>query len=156
MKPRYDGRMSERRPHGVVEDGRNGRPTKGDAMSAELLLYIGSALIVLWAVAHILPVATVLEGYEPITPANRLIVKMTWVSEGMSLGFLGVLVALVTAVAPAGEPTQRAVVLAATAMLVVSAVWTTLTGSRTRIVPMMICPVVKSVVAALWLLAVLL
>jgi hypothetical protein len=72
---------------------------------------------------------------------------MEWVAEGLTLCFIGLLV-LVSAIADAGAtmPVMSAL------MLLVMAAWTALTGARTSIVPIKICPFVTTGVAVLFLL----
>ncbi len=120
-------------------------------MSAELLVYAGSAIIFLWGVAHIVPTKAVVAGFGPVTTDNRRIITMEWVAEGLSLTFIGVLVFLVTALAGPDASGVRVVYGACAGMLLVMAAWTALTGGRTATVIFKICPVVKTGVAALFI-----
>lgn len=119
-------------------------------MTPQLPLYAGSAIAALWGVAHIVPTRNVLAGFEPLSRDNRLVLKMEWVAEGLTLVFLGVLGFLVTVLA--GPTGAGAVVVyrAAAGMLLVMAAWTAVTGARTAVVFFKICPLVKSVVAVLF------
>ncbi len=121
-------------------------------MAASTLLYIGSAVIVLWGISHIAPTRSVANGFGPISIDNRRIITMTWASEGLTLCFIGGLVLLVTLL---GEPQSSTAVLvyrAAAGMLVLTAAWTALTGARTSVIPMKVCPFIKTAVAVLYVL----
>jgi len=120
-------------------------------MTANILLYVGSAILVLWGIAHIVPTRSVVEGFGAISPDNQRIVTMTWVSEGLALCFIGLLVLLTTLRASPGDSLPVLVYRLSAAMLVITAVWTSMTGARTPILPMKICPVVKAGAAVLFL-----
>ncbi len=125
-------------------------------MNPALALYAGSIIILVWGVAHIIPTRAVVAGFEPLTRDNRLVLTQEWVAEGLTLAFIGALGLLVTATA--GPQALGAVVVyrASAAMLVVLAVWTAIMGGRTAAVPFKLCPVVKSVAAALFVVGSLL
>jgi hypothetical protein len=65
-------------------------------MPGILLLYIGSILVLCWGVAHLFPTKNIVKGFGDISPDNRLIITMEWITEGVSLIFIGVLTALVS------------------------------------------------------------
>lgn len=125
-------------------------------MKSRILLYIGSIVISLWGVSHIIPTPGVVEGFGSITRDNRLIITMEWVAEGLTLCFIGSLVLYVTLRADPSDPVSVMVYRAAALMLLVMAVWTGLTGARTAIIPIKICPIVKTTVASLFILGSLL
>ena len=122
-------------------------------MRPEYLLYTGSAIIFAWGVAHIVPTKSVVAGFEPLTRDNRLVLTMEWIAEGLTLAFIGVLGVLMTALV--GPETAGAAVAyrACAGMLVVLAAWTALMGARTAVVMFKICPVVKTAVAAMFVVA---
>ena len=78
---------------------------------------------------------------------------MEWAAEGLTLAFIGLLVLLITALHGSEDSVSRTVYRVSAAMLLVMALWTLLTGARTSIVPMKICPAVKTAVATLFLIA---
>ncbi len=121
-------------------------------MLGDILIYVGAGIIILWGIAHIAPTKSVVKGFGPISRENQRLITMTWVSEGLTLCFIGVLVLLVTLLGKAGAPLSLIVYRACAAMLLITAVWTGLTGARTPVLPMKLCPVVKTVVATLLLL----
>jgi len=121
-------------------------------MSDTLVLYIGSILIFFWGIAHIIPTKAVVRGFGALSQENRRILTMEWVAEGLTLCFVGMLVLATTIL---GRPPSRASLIVyrgSSVMLLVMAGWTLLTGARTSVVPIKICPVVKTVVAILFFL----
>jgi hypothetical protein len=121
-------------------------------MAATIMLYAGSVIITLWGIAHIVPTKQVVAGFEPLSADNRRVLTMEWVSEGMTLCFIGVLSLLITALLPASATAASLVYRACAAMLVVMAAWTLATGGRTSVIQFKICPAVKTSVAVLFLL----
>lgn len=121
-------------------------------MKNKIMLYVGSIVILLWGVSHILPTSSVVESFGSITRDNQLIITMEWVAEGLTLCFLGALVLYVTLRADPSNPVSVMVYRAAALMLLVMAVWTGLTGARTSVIPIKICPIVKTAVAILFIL----
>ncbi len=120
---------------------------------ATALAYVGAAVITAWGVSHIMPTPSVVAGLGEASLTNRRILAMEWVAEGFALVFLGVLAAAVTLVEPPPNPVTLAVYRLAAGMLLVMAAWTAMTGARTPIVPIKICPFVKSAVAGILLVA---
>ncbi|MFC1985038.1 hypothetical protein ACFLT4_03345 [Chloroflexota bacterium] len=118
----------------------------------DILLYIGSIIITLWGIAHIIPTKPIVRGFGEISEDNKKIITMESIAEGLTLCFLGVLVLLVTALAGSQNPAAFIVYMASAVMLLVMAGLTLLTGARTSIVWYKICPVVKTIVAVLFLL----
>jgi hypothetical protein len=122
-------------------------------MKSKILLIIGSIVIILWGISHIVPTKGVVEGFGPITEENRLLITMEWVAEGLTLCFIGILVLCVTLLAGPVNPASVIVYRASATMLLVMAVWTGVTGARTSVIPIKICPIVKMAVAILYIWA---
>ena len=118
----------------------------------DILLYIGSALIFIWGIAHIIPTKSVVKGFGEISDDNTKIITMEWVAEGITLCFIGLLVLLVTAIVGSQNPVSALVYRISAGMLVVMAIWTSLTGARTSVIPIKICPIVKTAVAILFII----
>lgn len=125
-------------------------------MAAATWLYIGSAIIILWGIAHILPTKSIVAGFGTLSMDNTRILTMEWVAEGLTLIFLGALVLLTTLIIGTENPTANLVFLSAAGMLFVMAIWSAFTGARTSVLPMKACPFIKSIVAMLFILAVVL
>ena len=119
----------------------------------EILVYVGSAIIFVWGVGHIIPTRSVVAGFGDITTDNRRIITMEWVGEGLTLCFIGVLGALIALADGLSVSAGRVVLRAAAVMLFVMAALTAATGARTPIGPIKACPIVKSAVAALYVAA---
>ena len=100
----------------------------------EILIYIGSAIIILWAIAHLIPTKTILKSYEPISGDNKKILAMEWIVDGLALIFLGMLPLLVTILGDPQSYTADIVYIASAVMLLVMAVLTLFTGTRTCVI----------------------
>ena len=116
---------------------------------SEILVYIGSILVIIWGIAHILPIKSVINGFGQITEDNRKIITMEWAVEGITLFFIGFLAILVMAESGLKNPVTLVVIRACAIMLLVLAGLSALTGARTSILPMKICPFVKTACAVL-------
>jgi hypothetical protein len=125
-------------------------------MINDILLYVGAAISTLWGIAHIVPTKSVVNGFGQISQDNKRIITMEWIAEGLTLCFIGLLVLFVTIWGEAPNRTSTIVYLASVSMLVVMAALTSVTGARTSIVPIKICPFVKVAVAILFFLGVVL
>jgi hypothetical protein len=121
-------------------------------MINETLLYIGSALIIIWGIAHLIPTRAIVSGFGEISEDNKKIIAMESIAEGLTLIFLGVLPLLVTILSDSTSQTGDIVYLACAAVLLIMAVLTLFTGARTSLIPYKICPAIKTVVAVLYIL----
>jgi len=121
----------------------------------ETLLYVGSSVIILWGTAHIIPTRAIVNGFGEISEDNRKVLTMELIAEGLTLIFLGVLPLLVTVLVGIQDRTAGIVYLACAVMLLVMAVLTGVTGARTSTIWYKICPAVKTIVAALFILSVM-
>jgi len=118
-----------------------------------ILLHVGSGVLMVWGFAHLFPTRTVVRGFGDISRDNRLTITQTWVSEGMALVFIGLVAALTGFLELAGS-LSPAVRLASAGTLIVLAIWHWLTGSRTPVAPMKVCPFLLCSVALLYALSV--
>ncbi|GAB6283276.1 MAG: hypothetical protein STSR0008_20360 [Ignavibacterium sp.] len=116
-----------------------------------MLLYIGSIVITLWGIAHIVPTKSIVTGFGLISEDNRKIITMEWIAEGLTLCFIGFLVLFIT-ILEGLNPVSIIVYRISAVMLFIMAGLTQLTGARTSILPIKICPVVKTAVAILFFL----
>ena len=120
----------------------------------EIMLYGGSAIIILWGIAHIaIPTKDIIKGFGPISVDNKRILAMEWIMEDLTLSFLGLLVILITVLEGRGNPASTIVYRASSVMLVIMAGVSLFTGARTAILPMKLCPAIFSTVALLFWLA---
>ena len=120
-------------------------------MTQSILLYGGAIVIIVWGIAHIAPTSKVVKGFGDISRDNKLVVVQTWVSEGLALCFIGVLVLLAKVLGEPDTPLTTGVIVACGAMLLLMAAWHLPTGARTNILPMKICVGVLTVVGTMFL-----
>jgi hypothetical protein len=118
---------------------------------AEALIYAGAIIVLLWGVAHLIPTGSVVVGFGRISLDNRRVLTMEWVAEGLTMLFVGALVAAVTLSAGAGDSVAVLVYRMAAGLLVGIGVPTALTGARTPIAWFKACPLVMATVVALLL-----
>ncbi len=117
------------------------------------LLFIGSAVIFLWGIGHLFPTRNVVAGFGELSSDNTKIITMEWLMEGITLCFLGVLVALVASILGPLDAATHLIARAIAAMLLIMATISAFTGARTAILPMKLCPYIKSAVAVAFLIA---
>ena len=117
-----------------------------------VLVTIGSIVITLWGIAHLLPTKSVVAGFGAISGDNRKIITMEWIAEGLTLCFIGLLVLLVTLYAGPQNLVSILVYKVTAWVLVVMAGLTFVTGAKTSITSIKVCPLVKSIVAILFFL----
>jgi hypothetical protein len=117
-----------------------------------VVLLVGSLVITVWGVAHLFPTRSIVNGFGSISLDNKRIITMEWVVEGLTLCFIGVLVLLVTSFAGPQNLVSVLVYQAAAWMLVVMAALAFMTGAKTSITAIKVCPLVKSIVAILFFL----
>lgn len=65
-------------------------------MSGAIIIYIASLLLFGWGATHLAKTGPVVQGFGEISADNRRIVQMEWLTEGVALVFIGVLIAIVT------------------------------------------------------------
>jgi hypothetical protein len=118
----------------------------------DTLIYIGSAVIILWGIAHLIPTRQIIKGFGDISADNKKILAMELLSEGLTLIFLGVLPMLIILYGDTQSQTAHIVFFAEAGMLLVMAVVTTFTGARTPVFWYKLCPAVKVIVAAFFVL----
>jgi hypothetical protein len=120
-------------------------------MINEVLIYTGAAVIMLWGIAHIIPTKQIVKGFGAIAEDNKKILTMEVIAEGLTLIFLGVLPILVTAIGDSSNLTAQIIYVTSGVLLLVMAILTLATGARTPTIWYRICPVVKTVVAVLYI-----
>ena len=116
-----------------------------------VLLYIGAALTTLWGVAHLFPTSSVVKGFGAISADNKNIITMEWIVEGVSLIFIGALVALVTIINPVDSVSTAVYVLSAIGLIVLALV-SLFTGFKVKFLPFRLCPFIFTASAILILI----
>jgi hypothetical protein len=110
-------------------------------MGNRILLYLGSALPLLWGVAHLVPTRSVLNGFGDITADNRRTLAMEWIGEWVTLIFLGLFVVVVTLI-DSSTRQAKAVYALAFAMLNTLSLVSLLTGFKNRLIVFKLCPLI--------------
>ncbi len=105
-----------------------------------ILLCVGSAIPVIWGVAHLFATSSAVKGFGDISQDNRRIATMEWIMEGLLLVFIGVVVLVATIVDRSGI-TSRWVYRLSFLMLNIMSGVSLFTGFRVRFVPYRLCPV---------------
>ena len=124
-------------------------------MFNSILLYSSAILVAFWGIAHLFPTKGVVKNFGDISQDNKRIITMEWVVEGINLAFVGFLIALVTATSGPENEVAKLVYLSAAGLLIILAVWHSLTGARTKAIPMKLCPVIFCTGALLLILGTL-
>ncbi len=122
-------------------------------MTNQILLYLGAFLTGLWGVTHLFPTKGVIEGFGDISEDNRNIITMEWIVEGVSLVFIGVLVAAVTMIDPTNVVSLMVYRLSALALIVLAGV-SLFTGFKVNFIAYKLCPAIFTLSAVLMLLGV--
>jgi hypothetical protein len=117
----------------------------------QILLYIASALTMFWGTAHLFPTKSVVRGFGEITTDSKRIIAMEWITEGVGLIFIGILVATVTAI-DSSSMVSRSVYTASVLGLLVLAVVSLFTGFKVKFLPFKLCPFIFTASAILILL----
>jgi len=110
-------------------------------------------VVAVWGVAHVVPTARVVKGYNDNSRDNRLIITQEWIAEALAMWFVAAVVVLVTAVGGSHEALTNWVYRASAVMLVALGALTAVTGARTPVVFFKLCPVLLGATAALLLAA---
>ncbi len=123
-------------------------------MVLAVLVYIGSIMMVLWGIGHIFPTKNIVKGYGTLSDDNKKIITMEWIAEGMALIFLGLLPLFTVIFSNGSEIAFYISILVSATMLIVMAILSTFTGARTTVLPMKMCPFIKTIGALLMILGV--
>jgi hypothetical protein len=111
----------------------------GEPMINLVCLYLGAVLAGMWGIAHLIPTSSVVGGFGAISEDNQRIITMEWIVEGVSLIFIGSVVAAAALVDPIGSG-SRAVYLISVIGLLILAVVSLFTGFKVRFLPFRLCP----------------
>ena len=125
-------------------------------MKNSILLLTGSITTIIWGIAHLFPIKTVVMGFGDISDDNKNILKMEWVTEGFSLIFAGTLVLLITITGDNESINSRIVYIASSVFLFSMAILSFLTGYKVNFLPYKLCPFIFSISGTLILIGCLL
>jgi len=115
---------------------------------SQVLLYLGAILTGIWGISHLIPTKNVVAGFGDISEDNRNIITMEWIVEGVSLIFIGALVAILTYIGPFGG-LPRAAYAVVVAGLLALAIVSLFTGFKVKFLPFRLCPFVLTISAVL-------
>ena len=113
-----------------------------------ILLYLGSGLTVLWGISHLIPTKNVVNDFGDISEDNRHIITMEWIVEGVSLIFIGVLIAVVTIINPDSIVSNAVYIVTGIGLLGLALV-SLFTGFKVNFLPFKLCPFILTISAAL-------
>lgn len=108
-------------------------------MTGSILLYIGALFTFGWGVAHLFPTRSIVSGFGGVSADNRRIVAMEWITEGVALIFMGVLIGVVTFL-DRGSVVSRAVYWSTFATLNILSVVSLSTGFKNSFMAFKLCP----------------
>jgi len=116
-----------------------------------VLLYLGAVLTALWGTVHLFPTKSVVQGFGDISLDNRRIITMEWIIEGVSLIFVGAIVAAATYIDSAST-VSRTIYWISFVMLNTLSLISLFTGFRVDFLPYKLCPVIFTTSSVLILL----
>jgi hypothetical protein len=117
----------------------------------QVLLYLGSFLLLFWGVAHLFPTKSVVRGFGDISPDNKRIITMEWITEGLALMFIGAVVASVTYFDHATAVSRTVYWLSFVTLNTLSIV-SLFTGFKVNFLPFKLCPIIFTTASVLILL----
>lgn len=120
-------------------------------MLAKILLYLGALLPFVWGIAHLFPTRNVVAGFGVLSDDNRQIITMEWILEGVSLIFVGILVAAMTLLG-GDTPLAGVVYFLSAGFLLVLAGISLFTGFKVNFFPFKLCPFLFTTAAVLILI----
>ncbi len=120
-------------------------------MPGIILISIGSIMVIGWGIAHIAVTKSVVDGFGDISQDNRHYITQEWIAEGITQIFIGILVTYIAFRHGVGSIVSLEVAVGSAVLLIVLAVLTQLTGSRTPVIPFKICPYILTIVAVLYI-----
>ena len=116
-----------------------------------VLLYLGSALLLFWGIAHLFPTKSVVKGFGGISLDSKRIIAMEWIIEGVSLIFIAVVVVTVTYM-DYSSPISKMIYRWCFIVLNVLSGISLLTGFKIKFLPFKLYPVIFTTASVLILL----
>jgi hypothetical protein len=111
-------------------------------MINSILFYIAGISLIIWGIAHLFPTHSVVRDFGNISDDNKRIVYMEWITEGLMLIFMGVLVLILTFFGDPGSTLQKVLFSAIIVMLIIMSVLSLFTGFKINFLPFKLCPVI--------------
>ncbi len=110
-------------------------------MSGSLLQYAASLMLIGWGLAHLFPTRAIVKGFGDISVENKRIITMEWIIEGLSLIFIGGLVAATTWIDRASL-LSTVVYSSCIIILILLSVVSFFTGFRNSFIAFKLCPLI--------------
>jgi hypothetical protein len=120
-------------------------------MANQVLLYSGSFFLLFWGLAHLFPTRSVVRGFGDISVDNKRIITMEWITEGVALIFIAVVVSCVTFLDHTSVISKSIYWIVFVMLNTLSAI-SLLTGFRVAFLPYKLCPAIFSMASILILL----
>ncbi|HPG41197.1 MAG TPA: hypothetical protein PLP19_08255 [bacterium] len=117
------------------------------------LLITAAIFLIFWGTGHLLPTRAIVKGFKNISRDNKYIITMAWLCEGLLLIYIGVMLILIMLFADIFNPVAILFYRASAVLLLVLSIVTLLTGAKTPVLPIKLCPIVKTFCAVLLILA---
>lgn len=117
-------------------------------MFSQILLYLGAGLTIIWGIAHLLPTKSVVRGFGEISKDNKHIITMEWISEGVGLILIGILVITVAIIDPSSVVSKSVYLISSVGLLAFAAV-SLFTGFKVKFLPFKLCPFICTLSAIL-------
>ncbi len=108
-------------------------------MNGLIFIYAASILLFIWGISHLIPTQSIVKSFGDIATDNKRKITMEWIIEGLTLIFLGILIALVTYMDHA-SPISKIVYRSAFIMLNVLSIVSLVTGFRNTFIAFKLCP----------------
>jgi hypothetical protein len=124
-------------------------------MKNSILFSISAFLCIVWGIAHLFPVKSVVKDFGGISEDNKRIVYMEWINEGFTLIFIGILITVISIWGNPYDYIQKIILFLVCFMLMAMAVLSLFTGFKIKFLPFKLCPVIFSSSALLILLGLL-
>ena len=125
-------------------------------MTYPILFYLAALFLTIWGIAHLIPTKSVVKGFGDISKDNKRIVYMEWITEGLTLIFMGVIVSLLAFFGEPGSATQRNLFITLIVMLLTMSVLSLFTGFKINFLPYKLCPFIFAGSAIIILLGIIL
>ncbi len=108
----------------------------------EKLILIGGLLTIIWGISHLFPTNAVVKGFGNLSVDNVNIITMEWITEGLVLIFIGILITTVTILTDSPNKVVKAIYLLTFVMLVAMSILSLFTGFKVDFLPFKLCPVI--------------
>lgn len=124
-------------------------------MLNQIILYFAAFFPVVWGITHLFPTRSVVKGFGEISQDNRNIITMEWIIEGVTLIFIGLIMAVVTWI-DISSTLSHTIYWICFIQLNVLSIISLFTGFRVNFLPFKLCPFIFSGSSFLILLGILL